>query len=313
MPAAERARALVETNGVAALAARSNRWRGIVVLAYHRIGDGANAAGDPDLWSATPDQLDRQLAFLNRHFDVIAPSEIPAAARARGGRFAAVTFDDGYRDGYDQALEVLRSHRVRAGFFICTGFLDRTATSWWDEIARLARRGGPPAPNDEGAARELRSRYHALPGDRARALLESMRRTSSAADRAPPPDEWMSWKMVRELRAVGMEIGGHTVTHPVLARELPRVQGAEITGCAARIEAELGEPMRLFSYPVGLRDTFDATTRARLRDVGVEVAFSCYGGASSRRGWDPLDVRRIPIGRSDARRFRRLVTLPARR
>lgn len=313
MRAAERARALLEANGVAALAARSTRWRGIVVLAYHRIGDGEGAAGDLDLWSATPDELDRQLAFLSRHFEVIAPSEIAAAARERGGRFAAVTFDDGYRDGYDHALEVLCSHRVRAGFFICTGFLDRTAIAWWDEIARLARRSRPPAPSDEGATRTLRKRYHALPGNRARELLASMRETSSPEDQGAPADEWMSWEMVRELRAAGMEIGGHTVTHPVLARELPHVQAAEISGCAARIEAELAEPMRLFSYPVGLRDTFDATTRARLRGAGVEIAFSCYGGVSSWRRWDPLDVRRIPVGRSDDRRFRRLVTLPARR
>jgi peptidoglycan/xylan/chitin deacetylase (PgdA/CDA1 family) len=106
----------------------------------------------------------------------------------------------------------------------------------------------------------------------------------------------MTWAMVRELRDGGMRIGGHTVTHPILARMPVAEQEAEIAGCARRLEQELGEPMRWFAYPVGSGDTFTADTKRILREHDVELAFSFHGGFGRFAAWDPLDVPRLHVG-----------------
>ena len=86
-----------------------------------------------------------------------------------------------------------------------------------------------------------------------------------------------------------MTVGGHTVSHPILANLDAEAQRAEIMGCRARLHAELGIPMRWFSYPNGDRGSFDARTRALLAEAGVERAFS-FDGGFVRRGapWDAL-------------------------
>ncbi len=88
--------------------------------------------------------------------------------------------------------------------------------------------------------------------------------------------------MVREMRAAGMAFGAHTVDHPVLARCSVERQRGEISGSVARLRDELGQPPALFSYPIGAPGTFDARTRACLREAGITHAFSLSGATSTR-------------------------------
>jgi peptidoglycan/xylan/chitin deacetylase (PgdA/CDA1 family) len=122
----------------------------------------------------------------------------------------------------------------------------------------------------------------------------------------------MTWRMARELLAAGMTVGGHTVSHPILARLDEDAQRAEVFSCRARLEAELGIPMRWFSYPNGDGGSFDARTRAIVREAGVALAFGFEGGFVRRRdGWDRYAVPRIAVGpRTAGPAFAATVTLP---
>jgi peptidoglycan/xylan/chitin deacetylase (PgdA/CDA1 family) len=301
-------------------------WNGLLVLSYHRIGQAAGYPYDRAAWSATPDVLDAHLSLLVKHFEVIGPREIDAARRARRGRFIVLTFDDGYRDSFDEALPLLRSHGVPAGFFPITGLLDRPHVPWWDEVAWMVRtstRGPVPAgqwldapvafdePDREGAVRALLLRYRTIPGCETEAFLDFIaERTGSGRH---PQDEaserWLSWDMVRLLHEAGMTIGAHTATHPVLTMLSQEEQWSEIASCRRRIEAEVGEPSTIFAYPAG---RFDDRTRACLAAEGVELAFAHSGGYYRlNQPWDPYDVRRTPISRRvDVKRLRDMLTLP---
>jgi peptidoglycan/xylan/chitin deacetylase (PgdA/CDA1 family) len=105
----------------------------------------------------------------------------------------------------------------------------------------------------------------------------------------------MDWVMLRDMDAAGMTIGGHSVTHPILARASSEVQREEIFGCGKRLAEAIGKPMQSFSYPVGGPTTFDARTREILREAGVRFAFSYYGGFRQFSDWDDYDVRRVAI------------------
>ena len=114
-PAKRAAYAVAQSRFVAAAASRIDA---VVVLAYHRIGSPGDD-GDPEIWSATADELDRQLELVSERFEVIAPSQV-GAALARSGRYAAITFDDGYRDFLEEALPVLAAHEAPAALFVCS-------------------------------------------------------------------------------------------------------------------------------------------------------------------------------------------------
>lgn len=286
---------LLSRTGLGRLLSNALRPGGVLALNYHRVGDGASSPYDRDLWSATAEDFDQQVAFLSRHCDLISPHELDDALAQPRGRHALITFDDGYLDNYQLAYSILRAHRAPATFFIATGFIDRPTLPWWDEIAWLLRcteldalvlepwfdgviQLGPDRPQ---RIHEVLAKYKSLPADAAARMLLALRDAVGA--RAPDriDGHWMDWDMVREMSRNGMTIGGHTVDHPILSR-LPRErQQAEISECAERILAETGSPMTYFAYPVGKPWAFNADTMACLDSAGVRRAFSYYGGLAT--------------------------------
>jgi peptidoglycan/xylan/chitin deacetylase (PgdA/CDA1 family) len=313
------------------LMGRFVRWSGIVGLNYHRIGDGRRSIFDRGLWSATAEDFDQQIRWLKAHFDPIAPSDIETVVHGNGkGRHVLVTFDDGYADNYLAAFPILKSHGVPGAFFVTTGFVDRPALPWWDEVAwmirqsRLASVAVPgfvetPIPLDppdrQRAIRTLLRVYKALPSDRTAAYVDGLA-DALGTGRAPegvidPRSLWMTWDMLREMNAGGMTIGGHSMTHPILARMAREDQAREIAGCERRLKDELGIEMRAFAYPVGSRDTFNDDTRACLRASGVKTAFSYYGGFRPRERWDAYDIPRIAVEQDTTfAEFRASVSFP---
>jgi peptidoglycan/xylan/chitin deacetylase (PgdA/CDA1 family) len=305
------------------------RWKGIVGLNYHRIGDGRHAIFDRGLYSATPEDFDKQVRWLKSNFDVIAPRDIDYVVRVKRGRHVLVTFDDGYTDNYEHAFPILKAHGVPAAFFIATGFIDHPKLPWWDEIAWMVRTSkkssieihgftGPipfDEPDREQAVRSLLRTYKKLPDGKTSELLDAVA-TATGTGR-PTPDVidlrtfWMSWDMIREMHAAGMTIGGHTANHPVLARLSRDEQAQEIETCERRLKEELGVPMLTFAYPVGSPNAFNADSRACLRERGVHTAFSYYGGIRTLENWDDYDIRRLPIEQDTTfDEFRAMVMFP---
>ncbi len=294
-------------------------WPGVLVLNYHRIGDSEGQPWDHALWSVSAEDLDDQLETLARCTEVIDPCEVTAAMSAGRGRRVLVTFDDGYRDNYELAFPLLRKHGLPAVFFLTTGFLDGSLMSWWDEIAWMVRRSGSDArhvaampgasllpagvsfatSNHDATIVKLIASYMALPDGTGQRFLHELAGASGSGRCGASDVEglWMTWEMAREMHAAGMSIGGHTVTHPVLARLSVERQRQEITACARRLDEEVGVAMRWFAYPLGARDTFTPLTQETLRNYGVELAFSFYGGFVRPSRWDPLDVPRVNVGR----------------
>src|SRR5207253_9995701 len=100
---------ILRKSGVRAVLGKLDRWSGVLCLNYHRIADDRREVLDRDLWSARTDQFDAQVRFLTRHFDVIGPEDLPEVVARSRGRYAIITFDDGYRDNYRSAFPVLKT------------------------------------------------------------------------------------------------------------------------------------------------------------------------------------------------------------
>lgn len=307
-------------------------WSGLLTFNYHRIGQPDGSPLDHALWSATAAEFDRQMRHLKLNFDVIGLSELERAlseAGSRRGRFAMVTFDDGYRDNFEDAFPILKSHGLPGVFFIATGFLDHAHPAWWDEVAWIT---------NSTTARELRlsdrwdcstltltaeSRadvirqllavcYRLHDDDRTDFLNELAERCGTGRASEKLADSlWMNWDMIREMRSEGMSIGAHTVTHPVLSRLNYEDQCRELNQSRMRLEQELNEPVTSLSYPVGRRDSFNEDTRRALRSNGFKWAFSYYGGHTGTGTVDQFDIPRVGIERDvNFTEFRAMCALP---
>jgi len=282
-------------SGLRVLLRRAIPWSGLLVLNYHRVGNGNESLFDRELWSADAESFTNQIRFCKAHLDVITPGDIPRVVAQGRGRYALITFDDGYKDNYEVAFPILKAESVPATFFITTGFVDLPRVPWWDEIALMVRTsrkdrielsGWVPSsvwfdePDREAAVRRLLRAYKTMPADSTDRFLDAIAKATGAGRCGK--DEgigfWMNWDMLREMQAAGMTVAGHTVTHPILARTSSERQRDEILECGSRLAEEMGEPMRYFSYPVGKPNSFNSVTQKCLREAGVRYAFSYYGG-----------------------------------
>lgn len=299
-------------------------WNGVLVLNYHRIGRPDGSLFDHQLWSASAEDFERQVAFLAKNFDVIGLDDLEHALSQPRGQFVMLTFDDGYRDNFSAAFPILKSHGVSATFFIATGFIDRPHAPAWDELAWMLRTTSVatvPAnewlPTSvslaEGGFRRLLSVYKSLGTELTKVFLDFL---ADALETGRCPDslaagEWMTWDMLREMQAGGMTFGGHTVQHPILANATADQQDWEIGECQRRLREELCQPIDVFSYPNGQRGDFNEFTRAALRRHSYRWAFSFNGGFCHAGHTDHFDLPRMAVEAGmDLSLFRATTTLP---
>ena len=119
------------------------RGRG-VILTFHRVRPFAPPTpgyAPNRLLEIEPEFFDAALTLVRRlGFEFVSLAEARRRLVEGGPRFAAVTFDDGYRDTRDFALPILEKHAAPATVFFATGFLDRSARLWWLELEEALRR-----------------------------------------------------------------------------------------------------------------------------------------------------------------------------
>lgn len=92
----------------------------VSVVCYHRVNDVQR-----DGVTVPVETFDRQIALIRRHYQVTPLADLISGQVDRTSRrpIVAVTFDDGYRDNFENAVPILRRHGVPATFFVCTGLI----------------------------------------------------------------------------------------------------------------------------------------------------------------------------------------------
>src|SRR5687768_2861278 len=75
-----------------------------------------------------------------------------------------------------------------------------------------------------------------------------------------------------------VEVGSHTVTHPVLSALPADAQRTEIERSKADLEEMLAHPVTSFAYPFGTRSDYSEETVALVRGAGYHRACSNFAG-----------------------------------
>ncbi len=99
---------------------------------------------------------------------------------------------------------------------------------------------------------------------------------------------------LRELAALGVEIGSHTVTHPHLDLVSPQQLHSELRDSRERLEQVLGAPVPGLAYPHG---SYTRQVAAGARQAGYTWAAGVKN-ASSHAADDPWAIARITMGRT---------------
>jgi peptidoglycan/xylan/chitin deacetylase (PgdA/CDA1 family) len=115
-----------------------------------------------------------------------------------------------------------------------------------------------------------------------------------------PPAEYgaINWRQAREMADAGVEIGSHTLTHPILTGLGDARLREEVAQSRDQIQNAIGREVETFCYPNG---DYNLRTRLEVARAGYQVAVTTDFGLNNERN-DPLALRRIH-GEYDLARF----------
>jgi len=284
----------------------------VVILAFHRVLKETDS-----MISGVINEVDfdKQMEVLHKLFNVIKLSDL--INKKNKGTIpdyaVCITFDDGYADNYEIALPILKKWDLPATFFISTGFLDG-GIMWNDSILESVR-----TTNHEtldlrhiglgihqltdatrySVARKIILESKHLPMAMRNSVVSELRNISGTKLRS---DYMMSTEQVRYLAREGMDIGAHTVNHPILSKLSVDEAMQEIIDSKNQLTELTNTNIELFAYPNG-KPGEDYT--AEHADIVKEAGFSA--AVSTEWGYVNSDSRfyELPrMGFSDSNQFK---------
>jgi peptidoglycan/xylan/chitin deacetylase (PgdA/CDA1 family) len=304
--------------------------RGLLVLAYHRVGDPQDCPYNEELYSVTAAGLADHVRLIQRWARIASLGELTDGyldGRTPSQPLVLLTFDDVYRDNYTEALPLLQRAGAPATFFVPTGLIEQGHVPWWDRIGfavKHARVDSCRLDYPEGfeltglrhdphramvQVLRLYKRDAGLDKERLVGAVEAATGASALAD--PQRTElFASWSELRAMAASGMTLASHTHTHRLLGHLPYSEQREELARSQAVLQEQTGVATTAVAYPVGQRGHFNADTRRALQELGYRAGFSHYGGWN-RAITDPYDIRRVRMDATvDTELLHAAVSLP---
>lgn len=264
------------------------------ILIYHQVVRDPDPMrpGDPDAalfrW---------QMKLLRNHFNPL-PLATAVHLLERGtlpANSVCVTFDDGYLNNLEVAQPILQELAIPATVFVATAF-SGGRNMWNDRLIDLLGRPEVATINLDALDME-----HVTLGDwvSRRSQVDNiipMLKYKDYREREKLVDQiyldngatesdrkMMSQDDVIALARKGIDIGAHTVDHPIL-KTLPEAeQSQQITGSKQALEEILNQEVSGFAYPNGRPGAdYDGPTRELVKDAGFQYAVSTNWGISTQ-------------------------------
>jgi peptidoglycan/xylan/chitin deacetylase (PgdA/CDA1 family) len=288
-------------------ARKAREQRRPLILGYHRVVDDFSAASQIDMRSMliSQEMFERHIESIGKSFRFVSLDDI--GDRVSSGTpfndpVAAITFDDGYRDVYENAFPYLRRKGIPAAMFVVTDLIDRPLWQTHDKLyylvdkafhawsdprqrlfelmtdlripaASVFRRGSFASPL--AAVSALLPVLPHADVHRLMVALETHVGRAFAETAAGRPEDAanlsLTWPMIHEMRRGGVTIGSHTRSHVCLPMETPDAIKDELEGSKRVLEAELGETINHFAYPGG---EFTPAVVNALHEAGYRYAYT---------------------------------------
>ena len=293
--------------------------RRVVILMYHRVFEPSS---DPWELCVSPGHFGEHLEVLSRDYQVLSLNELVGLLKSAQlpKRGVVLTFDDGYADNFWNAKPLLEKYEVPATVFVTSGSLDSPGEFWWDDLERVLLQEGK-LPKRLQLRIQGRSYEWPVTNSDERKLaymaIHQILQPLSASERDPVITELFAWaavdpgrrpdyrtlttaELIQLAQSELVDIGAHTMTHPVLSVMSQDDQSAEIAGSRKKLEEILGCRVDTFSYPYG---NFCAETVEMVKAAGFGVALTIAPKAVGV-GENLYQMGRFGVGDWDGEKFK---------
>jgi len=285
----------------------------LTIVMYHGITQSPLAVAD---WCFVEENsFSMQIAYLKKHFEIIALSEAVERLRSGGVKHptAVITFDDGYQNNFDVAFPILSKEKIPATIFLTTGLIDTNDTVWHCRLNLALSRTQRPCIERNGfqfnlstvdlkakASAAIQERLKVLPPSR---LMATMCDIISELDGDPDcsigsgsPYRMLNKNAIAEMVASGLvEFGAHTHQHLILSRLSAAERFNEIRRSIDAIRELTGHPCKYFAYPNGRMRDYDPDSIQHLKACGIQMAVTTISGPNDRMT-PVMELRRYGVG-----------------
>lgn len=288
------------------------------ILIFHRVLASYDFMRPGEI---TAKEFDQKMQLIAKYFTPLPLLE--AVERLKNGtlpqRAICVTFDDGYRDNAEVAYPILKKHNIPATFFVASGFLDG-GRMWNDTVIETVRNCQDKELSlidlglgtflteteqaKEKSAQTIIQQIKHLPQDERDQKVAGI----SSYAKGLPNDLMMDSVQVKNMAEQGVSIGGHTVTHPILATLTAKKAEQEIRQGKQELESITQQAITEFACPNGkpgqdyLPEHVDI-----IKKLGFKLAVSTQWGVSNSNS-DIYQLNRFtPWDKGESKFLARLV------
>jgi peptidoglycan/xylan/chitin deacetylase (PgdA/CDA1 family) len=270
------------------------------ILMYHNFSNGRTT----DAGSVNATTLREQLEYLVRHFHVVPLPRVFQQLKQRRSLdqlTTVLTIDDGRSNCYDVLFPLLKEFRVPATFFVVTSFINREDWLWTDKILWLSEQPSRPRELSAEEIEKTFSNLNRLRPEVRTQYIEGLATCMSVRIPVEAPSQYApcSWDQLREMAESGLvEIGSHTVTHPILSGVTDDECWRELTISRAQIELALGRPVAAFCFPNGKTGDYRLSQLQQVREAGYKGAVAANSGLVTNQS-NPYELPRLGVSGYD--------------
>jgi peptidoglycan/xylan/chitin deacetylase (PgdA/CDA1 family) len=244
------------------------------IFAYHRViteqqakSDGAHNA----MW-VSPKRLTQQIQWMRSIGEIVDYSSILNTELPNDQPWFALTFDDGWKDNYEQAFPILKKHQAPAVIFLATSAVDNGALFWPEDISTKTRH----FLNNHSVTKVQRTLIDLWPGkgfdnrvyqvdamamvegwiDKLKLINEDERRqrindfyNRLGLSNSPLPGYIMNWDQAKEMIHYDIKFGSHTHNHTILKGLPDDIIESELRCSKKIISEKLQIEVDSFCYP----------------------------------------------------------------
>jgi len=286
----------------------------VTILAYHRVVDldQKPAPFYEKNVSCSPQIFEKQMIYLRSKFNLISLEDYVDARKsgtALPPSSVLITFDDGYRDVYENAYPILRKYKIPATLFVTVDFVESVRTAWWDKMAFILKQTPLDAFRLKGLGtftlrtkqdkrqtiEKLADKFTLMDEQALQVVMDELaRKLNVNGYQDQNYSLYINWKNLREMAENGIHIGSHTMSHPNLTRLDNSRLDHELKESRRFIEEQTLAPVKHFAYPYGHNDHINATVTAAVKHAGFSSACTTISGRA--KNMDNLyKLKRMPI------------------
>lgn len=229
------------------------------ILIYHQVLEKFDNMRP---YEVTADVFDWHMSLISRYFTPISLYDAANQLKTNSlpQNAICVTFDDGYLNNLTVAQPILAKYQIPATVYVATAFTE--GEDMWNDrvldlfstpdVVSLVLEGKTVTLGDWNnritIAEQQLMRLKYMP------IAERLAGVKALYDDNNMPNStrrMMNAEQVKQLSDSGVEIGGHTVNHPILKVLSSEQQFDEISRCKQQLEDWTGKPVNHFAYPNG--------------------------------------------------------------